>query len=147
MKKVFFGSDHAGYQLKQTLFTTLAPEFPELKFEDCGTDGPASVDYPDYARIVAQKVAASGERGVLVCGSGIGMSIAANKATMAWDATSARLSRQHNDSNVICLGERLLGVEVALEALRTWLKTEFAAGRHSRRIEKIHQIETASSAE
>jgi ribose 5-phosphate isomerase B len=144
--KVFLGADHAGFTLKQALLSQLPPQFAHFVFEDCGTGDTTSVDYPDFARAVAEKVVAQGGRGILVCGSGIGMAIAANKvagirAAQAWDATSARLSRQHNDANILCLGERLLGVEVALEAARVWLGTEFLQGRHVRRLDLIRSLE------
>lgn len=143
---IFFGSDHAGYGLKKVLLAQLSSQFPDRTFEDCGTQDSTSVDYPVFAKTVAEKVVAQGGRGILVCGSGIGMSIAANKiagirAAVAWDVTSARLSRQHNDSNVLCLGERLLGLEVAWEIARVWLTTEFLQGRHVRRIELIREME------
>lgn len=147
MAIVYLGSDHAGMVLKAALLKHLSETFPETQFEDLGPQGTSSVDYPDYAQKVSEKVAGhSGARGILVCGSGIGMSIAANKipgirAALVWDATSARLSRQHNDANVLCLGERLLGVEVALEAARVWMSTEFLAGRHSRRVELLAKLD------
>ncbi len=144
--KVFIGSDHAGLPLKAVLVPQLKEAFPSLDFHDLGTHDGSSCDYPDFAQKVAESVVKEEARGILVCGSGIGMSIAANKvhgirAAMAWDATSARLSRQHNDSNIVCMGARLLGVEVALEAAKTWLKTEFEGGRHQRRVDLIHKLE------
>lgn len=146
MKTVFFGSDHAGFALKQTLLTRLATEFPDLRLVDVGPHGTDSVDYPDYARQVSEKVASESAAGILICGSGIGMSIAANKmpgirAALCWDATSARLSREHNDANVLCLGERLTGVEVAFEAAKVWLRTAFLQGRHTRRVEMLAQMD------
>lgn len=142
---VYIGADHAGFSLKQQLIQHLNEKFPDLTIEDCGTNGEASVDYPDFAKTVADKVAKHG-RGILVCGSGIGMCITANKvagvrAAQVWDATSARLSREHNDANVMCIGARLMGTEVAFEAARVWLSTAFGGGRHQKRIDKILQLE------
>ena len=144
--RIFVGSDHAGFALKKSLFNLLTKEFPSLEFDDLGCDSEDRADYPDYARAVAEKVSASGGKGLLVCGSGIGMAIAANKvkgvrAANIWDATSARLSREHNDSNVMCLGARLTGPEVALEACRVWLSTDFQGGRHLKRVELIRTME------
>lgn len=146
MKQLFVGSDHAGFSLKKNLLSQLAAEFPDWKVEDRGTQDTSSVDYPVFAKRVADKVIAHQARGILVCGSGIGMGIAANKvagvrASVAWDVTSARLSREHNNSNILCLGERLLGAEVAREILRVWLTTEFLHGRHIRRMELISEME------
>ncbi len=148
--KVFIGSDHAGFTLKSSLLAQLRERFPALQVEDVGTHDTQSVDYPDFAKKVGENVVASGGRGILVCGSGIGMSIAANKvagirAAVVWDATSARLTRQHNDSNVMCLGERLTGPEVAWEAMTVWLNTEFQGGRHQRRVDLISGMEKKRS--
>lgn len=144
---VYVGADHAGFSLKATLLPALQKEFPSLKFTDLGCPSEASVDYPDFAKLVAEKVAA-GARGILICGSGLGMCISANKvagvrATSAWDITSARLSRMHNDSNVVCLGARLTGFQVALDAVKVWLTTEFEGGRHQGRLDKVTQLEKA----
>jgi len=143
---IFIGADHAGVGLKKTLLEKLVPEFPQFKFEDLGPQTEESVDYPDFAEKVGRGVAENNARGILVCGSGIGMAISANKikgvrAASVWDATSARLCREHNAANVICLGARLTGVEVALESCRVWLKTEFQGGRHQKRIDRISQLE------
>ena len=144
-QKIFLGCDHAGFSMKKALLHQLSKEFPDLKFDDVGTHSEESADYPKFAGDVAGKVTAGG-RGILVCGTGIGMSIAANKvkgirAVVAWDVTSARLSRQHNDTNVLCLGARLVGPEVALETARVWLSTEFQGGRHAKRVDMIHDLE------
>ncbi len=144
--QVFVGADHAGFALKQALLPILKKEFPNFQFEDLGTHSDESVDYPDFAEKVAREVASKSARGILICGSGIGMCIAANKikgvrAASAWDATSARLSRQHNGSNIICIGARLTGQEVANEITRVWLKSEFEGGRHQKRIDRISQLE------
>ncbi|HEX9767983.1 MAG TPA: ribose 5-phosphate isomerase B [Kiloniellales bacterium] len=140
-KPIAIASDHAGYDLK----TTLARELAEMGYDvlDLGTDGPQSVDYPDFAAALAKVVrAGEAERGVLICGTGIGMAMAANRhpgvrAAVCWDETSARLTREHNDANVLALGARLLGTEVAKDCLRTFLTTDFAGGRHVGRVAKI----------
>ena len=134
-------SDHAGFDLKEILKRDL----PEAGHEvlDLGTNSTASVDYPDFGKAMGEAIASGkAARGVLVCGSGIGISIAANRnpkvrAVLAHDVTSARLSREHNDANVIAFGQRLIGVETAREALRTFLSTEWAGGRHAGRVEKL----------
>ena len=140
-KPIAIASDHAGYDLK----TTLAQELAEMGYEvlDLGTDGPQSVDYPDFGAALAE-VMRTGEveRGILICGTGIGISMAANRhpgvrAAVCWDETSARITREHNDANVLALGARLLGVEVAKDCLRTFLSTDFAGGRHVGRVAKL----------
>ncbi len=146
--QIFIGSDHAGFELKTLVLERLRAEFPKSKIEDCGPDSEASVDYPKYAEIVGKKVASQGGIGVLICGSGIGMSISANKvngvrAAMVWDTTSARLSRQHNGANVVCIGARLTGRETAFDIVRTFLKTPFEGGRHATRVELITKLEQA----
>ena len=141
-KKIYLGSDHAGFKAKSQLVEKLKKEFPDLEFEDLGNHSEESADYPVFAKMVAKKVAEQKARGILMCGSGIGMSIAANKvagvrAFVSWDVTSARLSRQHNDTNVLCMGARLLGAEVLMDIARTWLVTDFAGGRHAGRVNQI----------
>lgn len=140
-KPIAIASDHAGYDLK----ALLAEELEQLGHEvlDLGTDGPESVDYPDYADKLAEAIASGrAERGVLVCGSGIGIAMAANRhravrAAPCHDETSARLARRHNNANVLALGARLIGVETARECLRAFLDTDFEGGRHERRVAKI----------
>lgn len=138
---IAIGSDHAGLPLKQALLAAL--EAGGHSVLDAGAFDATSVDYPDYAHDVSAKVASGEARfGVLVCGSGIGMSIAANRhpairAVNLHNTTEARLTRQHNDANVACFGARTLGAEVALDALATFLATEFEGGRHQRRIDKL----------
>jgi ribose 5-phosphate isomerase B len=140
-KPIAIASDHAGYDLK----TILAQELAEMGYEvlDLGTDGPQSVDYPDFGSALAEVVrTGEAERGVLICGTGIGISMAANRhpgvrAAVCWDETSARLTREHNDANVLALGARLLGVEVAKDCVRTFLSTDFAGGRHAGRVAKL----------
>jgi ribose 5-phosphate isomerase B len=147
-RRVFLGADHAGVLLKDLLLESLRKEFPEREFVDLGTHGTASVDYPEFGRKVAEAVVGEPRaQGILVCGSGIGISIAANKvksarAALAWDVTSARLSRQHNDANIVSFGARLIGAEVALDAARAFLSTPFEGGRHQRRVDLISLIES-----
>jgi len=135
------GADHAGYHLKERL----KEELRTLGYEaqDVGTSSEESVDYPDFAHRVASQVEDGlAQRGVLLCGTGLGMSYAANRhhgvrAAIAWTAEIAKLARQHNDANVLVLPARYLSEEQGLEILRTWLTTPFQGGRHSRRVAKI----------
>ena len=138
---VALASDHAGLDLKETLKKELTEMgYPVL---DLGTNSSESVDYPDYGKKLGEAVAAGkASKGVAVCGSGIGISIAANKvhgirAALIHDLTGARLSRLHNNANVIAFGARTTGVDVAKEALKVFLATEFEGGRHTRRVEKL----------
>ena len=133
-------SDHAGLPLKQALIAALQAE--GLSFDDLGTHGPESVDYPDFAHAVSAKVAGTEGFGILVCGTGIGMAIAANRhpgirAAVLHNATEARLTRAHNNANIACLGARMVGIEVALDAIRAFLATPFEGGRHERRLQKL----------
>lgn len=135
------GSDHAGFALKQRLIAHLN----ELGFDvqDMGTTSPVSTDYPDFAHPVASRVEhGEAKRGVLLCGTGLGMSYAANRhphvrAAVAWTPEIAELSRLHNDSNILVLPARFVSEEDATRILETWLKTPFEGGRHERRVEKI----------
>src|SRR6266851_4544475 len=143
--KIAIASDHAGYEEKEQL----KPLLKELgiEFEDLGTVSPESVDYPDYARRVGDEVASGHvDQGLLVCGSGTGMAIAANKvpgvrAAVAWNEEIARLAREHNDANVLTLGARVTPPEELPKIVRAWFKAKFAGGRHKRRVEKIREIE------
>ena len=143
--RVALGADHAGVELKDALKPAL--EALGIPYEDFGTHGPASVDYPDFAAAVAHGVSEGRfDRGVLVCGSGIGMAITANKvagvrAAAIGDTTAARLSREHNDLNVLALGARATPTPLAIDILHTFLQTPFEGGRHQRRVEKIHFTE------
>jgi ribose 5-phosphate isomerase B len=145
MLTVALGADHAGWQLKEVLKAWLVGQGHHVL--DFGTYSPEPVDYPDYAELVAGAVAgAEADRGVLVCGTGIGMTIAANKvrgvrAAACPDPEVARLSREHNDANVLALGGRLMSPETARATLEAWVTADFAAGRHSRRLEKIAGLE------
>lgn len=143
--RIVIGADHAGYGMKEELKNVLRQE--GIEFLDVGTMSEESVDYPDFAKAVAVKVA-SGEfdRGLLVCGTGIGVAIAANKvkgvrAANCSEPVSARFSRLHNDANVLTVGSRIIGPSMAEEILKVWLKTEFEGGRHARRVDKISEIE------
>ena len=145
MAKIYIGSDHGGYNLKEKIeevFSTAGYEF-----EDVGTESVESCDYPVYAQKVAQKVLETNGRGILVCGTGIGMSIAANKfkgirASHCTDTFSARMTREHNDSNILCLGERITGQDLAIDIVKVWLETPFSNGeRHKNRLELIKEIE------
>jgi ribose 5-phosphate isomerase B len=145
--RVALGADHAGYQLKEDVKRYL--EMLHVPYVDFGTDSTASVDYPDYAVRVARAVAqGESDRGILVCGTGIGMAIAANKvggirAAPVVDLESARLSREHNNINVLALAGRLTPAALAREIVRIFLDTPFAGDRHQRRIDKIARLEPA----
>ncbi len=149
MNKVLIANDHAGLLGKETVKQTL--DQMGIAYEDLGTNSEESVDYPDYAERVARRVAAGeAERGILVCGSGIGMQIAANKvpgirAALAWNEETARLSREHNDANIVTIGSRTTPQEIIAQIIRAFLTTDFAAGRHTRRIEKIAKLEQYSN--
>ena len=145
---MYIGSDHAGYTLKETLQAHIQDQGHDVV--DLGVfDSVNKVDYPDIAREVGEKVAENpGSLGVLVCGTGIGVCMAANKvkgvrAATVHDMTTARFTRQHNDANVLCLGERVVGSEVAKDILDTFLSTAFEGGRHEARVQKITDLESA----
>ncbi|MEX0921142.1 MAG: ribose 5-phosphate isomerase B [Rhodovibrionaceae bacterium] len=138
---IALAADHAGYELKDLLKQDL--EAAGYAVLDLGTDSPDSVDYPDFGKALAESIAdGRAGRGVIVCGTGIGISIAANRnpvvrAAVCHDETSARLAREHNDANVLALGARLIGTEVARDCLKAFLQTEFGGGRHSGRVAKL----------
>ncbi len=141
MKKIFISSDHAGFRLKETIKNYLSVK--KISFEDLGPKDDRRVDYPDYAHKVARKVKLNRKNmGILVCGSGTGMNIAANKhksirAAQCFNIKSTRLSRLHNDANIITLGSRLLTKKNALKFVSVFLNTKFDGGRHVKRIRKI----------
>lgn len=143
--KISLGSDHGGLQLKQDILRFLSAQGFETT--DRGSFTAESVDYPDFAELVCQDVVAKrAERGILICGTGIGMSIAANKhtgirAALCHDTFSARATREHNDSNVLCLGQRVIGSGLALDIVAAWLGAGFSGGRHQVRLDKISRIE------
>lgn len=138
---IALGADHGGYALKNRLAAALIEAGHQVM--DFGTDGPASVDYPDFAHAVCDTVAAQrADYGILVCGTGIGMSIAANRnpairCALVHDVTTARLTRAHNNANMLALGARVIGEEVALDILTTFIGTAFEGGRHERRLAKL----------
>ncbi|MCH7320560.1 MULTISPECIES: ribose 5-phosphate isomerase B [Solibacillus] len=143
--KIAISSDHGGNNLRKEIMALL--DELAISYEDFGPQSSDSVDYPDYARPVAERVA-SGEfdKGILICGTGIGISIAANKfkgirCALVHDTFSAKATRNHNDSNILAMGERVIGAGLAREIVTTWLNAEFEGGRHIRRVEKISEIE------
>jgi len=143
--RIAIGSDHRGFDAKRRLVPMLRQLGHEVT--DVGPDGNDSVDYPDYAFEVAKRVSEGQvDRGILVCGTGIGMCIAANKvkgvrAAPCHDSITVEMSRRHNDANVLCLSADLLGDELIGRMVRSWLETEFEGGRHARRVDKIKRIE------
>lgn len=147
--RIALGADHAGVVLKDQLKVRLDER--GIKYEDFGTSTTDSVDYPDYAARVARAVASGAfDRGLLVCGSGIGMAIAANKvpgirAAAVTDATTATLSREHNDINVLTLGARFTSPALARQLLDLFLDTPFSGGRHARRVDKLQELDQAHS--
>lgn len=143
--KVIIASDHGGVNIREEIKKLL--DEMNIDYEDIGCDCETSVDYPDYALPAAERVA-KGEfdRGILICGTGIGMSIAANKVkgircALVHDVFSAKATREHNDSNMLAMGERVIGPGLAREIVKTWLTTEYVGGRHANRIEKISKYE------
>ncbi|MGJ7045351.1 ribose 5-phosphate isomerase B [Thermoanaerobacterium thermosulfurigenes] len=142
---IAIGSDHGGYELKEAIKKHL--EERGIEYKDFGTFSEESVDYPDYAREVAEAVASGQyEKGILLCGTGVGISIAANKvpgirAAHVSDAFSARYSKEHNNANVLCMGGRVVGPGLAALLVDEWLDAEFQGGRHQKRIDKISEIE------
>ncbi|MBV8462117.1 MAG: ribose 5-phosphate isomerase B [Acidimicrobiales bacterium] len=148
--RIAVGSDHAGYDLKASLATHLAEAGHDVL--DLGTESASvSVDYPEYGIAVGRAVAEGrAERGLCVCGTGIGISISANKvrgvrAALVHDVTTAGLARRHNDANVVCLGGRITGSAVAVDAVDTFLSTAFEGGRHVRRLDEISEYESESA--
>ncbi len=143
--KIVIGSDHAGFEDKEKIKQQL--DQLGVVYEDVGTNSTESVDYPVYARKVAEKVAnGEAEQGILVCGSGNGMQIAANKvhgvrAALAWNAETARLARQHNDANVLSVPARMIPPEEVIKIIESWLDADFEGGRHARRVDEISDME------
>lgn len=143
--KISIGSDHAGYRHKEALKKALESDGHSVI--DVGTDSEESVDYPDFASAAARLVAeGKADRGVIVCGTGIGVSIAANKvkgirAANVTNVEMARLAREHNDANMVAVGARITPVDLAIDIVRTFLKSEFSEGRHTKRVEKIKDLE------
>lgn len=144
--KVAIASDHGGMNIRKEILQLM--DEMNIEYEDLGCEGTCSVDYPDYAIPVAEKVA-KGEcdRGILICGTGIGMSIAANKVkgircALVHDVFSAKATRQHNDSNILAMGERVIGPGLAREIAKAWLETGYEGGRHEKRVNKISEYES-----
>ena len=141
--KVAIGNDHRGFSLKKKILQ----KFSHIPFINIGCDSDERVDYPDYAKKVAQKISQGEcERGILICGSGVGMSIVANKfpgirASLVWDSKVAKLTREHNDSNVLCLSADLVDEKKIFDIIQVWLETSFEGGRHATRLQKIQSIE------
>lgn len=141
-KRLFIASDHGGWVLKEKIKS----HFSNIEWVDLGpSEETQSVDYPDYADLLCKKIEphSNHPQGILICGSGQGMAIRANKfphirAALVWSAESSKLSREHNDANVLCLGGRLLPLNTALECVKIFLETPFEGGRHSNRVKKIH---------
>ena len=145
VRSVAIASDHRGVKVKQQIVDYLTSR--GVQVHDCGTDSDEACDYPDYARPVAERVAnCEAERGILICGTGMGMNIAANKfrgirAVQIHDDVTAEISRRHNDANVMCLSGNLLGDRLLTRMVEVWLETEFEGGRHQRRLEKVAETE------
>jgi len=140
MAQIIIGSDHGGFNLKKEIIKHL--ESLNYEFKDLGCYSSESCDYPIVAKAVVNEVLDTGNRGILICGTGIGVSIAANRfkgirASHCTDTFTARMTRMHNNSNVLCLGERITGVGLALDIVDTWLNTAFEGGRHQKRIDMI----------
>ena len=139
--KIAVGSDHGGFEFKQLIIKFLHEIGQDV--DDMGCHDTQSVDYPDFAdKVCARVQSGKCERGILICGTGIGMSISANRhrdirAALCHESYTARMSREHNNANVLCLGGRVLGQEIALDVVGTWLETEFTGGRHQRRLDKL----------
>ena len=144
--KITIGSDHGAVELKEEVKKVLA-EFEGVEVKDVGTFGKESVDYPDIAEeVCADVVSGAADRGIVLCGTGIGISISANKikgirCALCNEIYSAKMSREHNNANVLAMGGRVIGSEVAAQIVRTWMTTEFAGGRHERRVNKIMALE------
>ncbi len=139
--KIIIGSDHAGLDLKDYIQKHALEIFDNIEFEDVGTKDTQSVDYPDFADLVCKKIGPN-EIGILICGSGQGMAMRANKyphirAALCWDLTTAKLSREHNNANVLCLGARLIPFGLAIEMVEMFLKTKFLGSRHENRVQKL----------
>ena len=143
-KKIIIGSDHAGFEMKHSIISNLS----DLEFDDIGTDSDESVDYPDYANKLVNRVQNNiYSFGILICGTGIGMSMSANRnknirAALCLNTKMAELARQHNDANILVLGSRLISHEEAIKCFIMFFKSEFEGGRHQARLEKFNHIES-----
>lgn len=144
---IYIGCDHGGFALKQEIFKYIKEDLAE-KIEDLGCYDTSSVDYPDYAEKVCRKVIAENAKGILICGTGIGISIAANKipgirCALCSEPFSAEMTRRHNNANVLAMGGRTVGTELAKSIVKAFLSTEFEGGRHQKRLDKISALEAA----
>ena len=150
MKKIAIGADHAGFEEKEKVKKVL--DELGVEYEDVGTFSTESVDYPDFAEKVGGKIeSGEAEQGILVCGSGIGVAMAANKmhgirAAQAWNEETARLSRRHNNANVLTIGARVTPQEEIPKIVKAWLDAKFEGGRHEQRVEKMMKLESESAA-
>ncbi|MEC7785631.1 MAG: ribose 5-phosphate isomerase B [Nitrospinota bacterium] len=145
MKKIAIASDHGGFDLKKNVISSLQNK--GLEIEDLGPSNTDSVDYPDYGIKIAHAILEQRvERGIVICGTGVGMSIVVNRfpgirGTLCSDVYTAKMCREHNDSNILIMGGRVIGKDLALEIVGIWLKTNFEGGRHQRRLDKINKID------
>ena len=143
--RIVLGCDHGGYPAKESVISFL--ENNNIKVIDCGTDGLSSVDYPDFAKKVCKEIlSGKADLGILICGTGIGMSIAANKykgirAAVVYDEFTAKACKEHNNANVLCLGSRVLDNDKIMKLIGIWLNSVYEGGRHDKRLEKITEIE------
>jgi ribose 5-phosphate isomerase B len=144
--KLAIGCDHGGFELKEEVLKFIRT-VSNIQVSDLGPSGKESVDYPDFGAKVSDAVSKGAvDRGILICGTGIGMSMVANRypnvrAALCHDHFTAQMSREHNDANILVMGERVIGKGVALEIVKTWLDTEFAGGRHQKRLDKMQALE------
>ena len=142
-KKIIIGSDHAGFEMKNSIISNLS----DIEFDDIGTDSDESVDYPDYANELVKRIQSNSYSfGILICGTGIGMSMSANRtkdvrAALCLNTKMAELARQHNDANILVLGSRLISVSEAIKCLLVFFKTEFEGGRHEGRLNKFNNVD------
>jgi ribose 5-phosphate isomerase B len=145
MKKIAIASDHGGFYLKKSVIAHL--EMDSWEIDDLGTSNEDSVDYPDYGVKLAESIISKNvERGIVICGTGVGMSIVVNRfpgirGTLCSDVYIAKMCREHNDSNILIMGGRVIGEGLAFEIVDTWLSTAFEGGRHQRRLDKINEID------
>jgi len=145
---LYIASDHGGLNLKQSVMECLSDQ--DIEYIDLGVNSSDSVDYPDYAAVVAEKIGQNPDaKGILICGTGIGMSITANKfhgvrAALAHDEFTARMAREHNDANILALGGRVLDPDLACKMVQIWLSSVYQGGRHQNRLDKIHALESSA---
>jgi ribose 5-phosphate isomerase B len=145
IEEIILGSDHGGFKLKNEIIKHLKAQNKDYNVSDLGCYSEEACDYPDIAKEVAKRVLSTKSRGILVCGTGIGMSITANRfngirASHCTDTFTARMTRAHNDSNILCIGERVTGLGLALDIVDIWLETAFDGGRHQKRIDMIDKV-------